>query len=686
MKNMTIRYSSGLLFAFLSLWVLVPILILSEDNVATALYKEGLKKYILEDYNGAVKDFDTAHRLNPEDIKIRKMYINTLIKLGNIEYENNNLKMAEKHFLKAYTLSGEDEDLQRNLETIQERLIEQKIERERLKELELATAQEDAAGTKEKLDVETDIAEEVKTEVVQLPFDMEEFIQNQNLENRKILTEIIEAQKTEREILLKNIEESQRLLDQNIKAQNEERAGLFKNIRENQNLLIKNVKEQQEERVGLIKNIEESQKLLDENIKAQQDDREMLFERMAENQKLLDESIKNQREERETFLNNLMVLAQSQSEDRKLFSRSLMTVVGGGIIIVIIFLMGFIFLFRRRTLPQFQAVYHEPQTELEFKSNQLLEYTEKLDETKFITDENYSDMVKAKRLRELYLEFQKGNPSWDVIKGYISELNSEVKSEILNVVEKKVKSGVEGGYGGVMETLIPFITDGDTDIRTRGKGILKNLAVEAGMYSEAEFLEKKMGVSEDPLSMVALLPIAKMVDAKTGRIDHSLNVADIAFRISGVLKDPDLDPETVMRVGLAHDIGFLEIPDKIMKTKGEITKRQFETIKTHTKKGINLLQHVALPDFFIDGIKYHHERLDGSGYPDGLESDSIPLIARILAVADVFDAVTSTRPHRPALSLGSCFEMMREMAGTMFDQQIFDILVGLYKDNADIEK
>ncbi|MBA7532894.1 hypothetical protein ES705_25124 [subsurface metagenome] len=687
------QYSTIIILALLALFSLLPIRIHSENDVATALYKEGLKKYILEDYSGAIKDFDTAYRLNPEDAKIRKMYINTLIKLGNIEYKNNNLIMAEKHFLKAYSLSGEDEELQKNLNTIQERLKEQKIVQARLEEPKREIFQEDVEGMKEKTAVAAEITEEVKEGVVRperlevrLPFDMEKFIQQQNLENQRVLAEIIEAQKAERESLFKNIEESQRLLDDNIKAQKEERVRLFDHIRGSQKLLDENIKAQKEERVRLFDHIRGNQKLLDENIKGQTDDRKMLFKRMEDNQKLLSDNMKAQRDERETFLKNLMLLAQSQSEDRKLFSRTLMILVGGGIVLAIIIFFGFIILLRKRTGPQLQTVYHEPRTAIEFKTSQLLEYTDKLDETKYITDDNYSEIVRAKRLRELYLEFQKGNPSWDVIQGYISELNHEVKSEILNIIEKKIKSGDESGIGNAMEILLPFITDGDTDIRTRGNRIIKGVSTGAGVFSETELLEGEKGDSEDPLGLSALIPMAKMVDTKTGRINHSFNVADLASRIAREIKGPELEPSIVKRVGLAHDIGFLEIADKILKTKGELTERQFSLIKTHSERGISLLQHVELPPVFFAGIKYHHERLDGSGYPDELKGDEIPLIAKLIAVADFFDAVTSPRPHRPALTFGSCLRMMEKLAGKIFDRKIFNILVGLYKDQVDDEK
>jgi HD-GYP domain-containing protein (c-di-GMP phosphodiesterase class II) len=135
-----------------------------------------------------------------------------------------------------------------------------------------------------------------------------------------------------------------------------------------------------------------------------------------------------------------------------------------------------------------------------------------------------------------------------------------------------------------------------------------------------------------------------------------------------------------MRVGLAHDIGYLEIADTILKKKGELTERQFAIIKTHPERGLKLFQHVKLPKAFSDGILYHHERLDGSGYPDGMTGDEIPRIAKVLAVADFFDAVTSARPHRPALTIDSAFKMMGKLAGKIFDRGFYEILVSLYKD------
>ena len=589
---------------------LMPILLIlrsqliPQDDVAAILYREGLKKYILEDYRGAIEDFDSAYRIDPENIRIRKMYINTLIKQGNIEYEKSDLEAAKDYFLRAFNLSGEDEELKETLQMIQSRIDEEKSQ--------IAQKQAKEEGLEEKHDQAQEAAQEKKDEgqkqeqEVKLPFDMDTFIQQQNEENRKLLSKMLEAQRAERETLLRSIEENQRLLEQNIKTHSEER---------------------------------------------------------------------------ETFLRNLIEITRSQSEDRKLFSRTLMILVGGSISIALILFFSFIIVLKRRARAASLTSYSTPHAEVEFETRTLLEYPKNIEEAKYIHDENYSEIVRAKRLSELYHKLQNGNVTWNVIQGYISELDHELKSEILDIVEKKLKSGETSSYESAFEILLPFITDGDVDIGSRSKKILKTIGT-----SEVEGAEpllhgyEETEGSDDPLGFNSLVQLAKMADTKTGRINHSVHVSEISFKIAQVLKNPELDPGVVRRVALVHDIGYLELDDKILKKDGGLTERQFSIIKTHAVRGLNLFQHIQLPESFIEGIKHHHERLDGSGYPDGLKGEAIPLIARVLAVADFFDAITSSRPYRPALTIGSGIKMMEKLAGDIFDRNIFEILKKLYKD------
>jgi energy-coupling factor transport system substrate-specific component len=177
--------------------------------------------------------------------------------------------------------------------------------------------------------------------------------------------------------------------------------------------------------------------------------------------------------------------------------------------------------------------------------------------------------------------------------------------------------------------------------------------------------------------------MAKMIDSKTGRENHSLKVAELASRIAAKLEDPELNPTAVHEVGLAHDIGYLEIADSIIKKPGKLSDRQFATIRTHSERGIRLLQYIELPKIISDGIRYHHERLDGKGYPEGLRGDEIPRVAKLLAVADVFEALTSLRPYRRAQPVKSALKTLQKLAGKSLDSEIVGIVVELFMEQKD---
>lgn len=556
----------------------------AQDDVAAALYQEGLKKYILEDYLGALKDFESALKLNPDNEKFKKMHLNTLIKKGNREYEREDLAEAEYYFSRAYRLSGQDVELKAMLDSIRGQL---RLEKERT-----------ALKQDERLEIRAEQPSEAENTKVQIPFDMDAFIQQQYEENRILLDEILATQQQEREALLQNIEENQRIID---------------------------------------------------------------------------ESIRNQKGERELLLQNIMEISRNQNEDRKLFSRTLMILVGGSIFIALIIFFGFILLLKRRTIPQGNAVLYEAPPALERKPQALLEYADRIDESKYITDDRYSDMVQAKQLGHLYGELKEGNLSWETLQGYISELNHEMKSSILSIVEEKLKSGDVSSNRNAMDILLPFLTDGESDINTASQHLLTDI-----VRGTTPALPEES--TEDPLGYNALLQFAHMVDEKTGRLNHSIHVAVIAEKMASALNDPELDPDTVKSVGLVHDIGYLELDDRLLRKEGKLTERQFNIIKTHTDCGLHLLKHVDLPKIFVDGIMYHHERLDGSGYPKGLQSDRIPKIARLLGVADFFDAVTSLRPHRPARNIDSGIKMIEELAGDVFDPHMFKLLAEIYRD------
>ena len=119
--------------------------------------------------------------------------------------------------------------------------------------------------------------------------------------------------------------------------------------------------------------------------------------------------------------------------------------------------------------------------------------------------------------------------------------------------------------------------------------------------------------------------------------------------------------------GLLHDIGKIGIPEAILCKPGKLTDEEFDVIKKHPRMGHDILKPIASFDVVLDGVLYHHESPNGSGYPEGLRGDEIPLVARIIHVADTFDALTSTRSYRKAFSYERAYEIIRQDMGTRID-------------------
>ncbi len=162
---------------------------------------------------------------------------------------------------------------------------------------------------------------------------------------------------------------------------------------------------------------------------------------------------------------------------------------------------------------------------------------------------------------------------------------------------------------------------------------------------------------------------------------HQRRVAELARAIGKEMGLSDWQVMGIHVAGLLHDVGKVAVPSEILSKPGKITDTEFSIIKNHCKVGYEILQRIEFPWPVTKAVLQHHERLDGSGYPEGLSGEDIVLEARILGVADVVEAMSSHRPYRPAIGLDSALEEISGASGILYDPEVVDACLSLLKKN-----
>lgn len=191
-----------------------------------------------------------------------------------------------------------------------------------------------------------------------------------------------------------------------------------------------------------------------------------------------------------------------------------------------------------------------------------------------------------------------------------------------------------------------------------------------------------------------ILSVAQLIESRDGTTgEHILRTRDYAEALANAMRERGLYEDILtdsyiknLRLAASmHDIGKLAIPDRILKNVGSLTKEEFEVMKKHSELGAEIvlkimdkIEEVDLIQLSYEVTKYHHERWDGSGYPEGLKETQIPLSARIVALADVFDALTSKRDYKKPLSLDEVFSVISIGRGQHFEPAITDIFIEIY--------
>jgi HD-GYP domain-containing protein (c-di-GMP phosphodiesterase class II) len=177
--------------------------------------------------------------------------------------------------------------------------------------------------------------------------------------------------------------------------------------------------------------------------------------------------------------------------------------------------------------------------------------------------------------------------------------------------------------------------------------------------------------------------IAAAVDAKDPYTKgHSARVAQFSVIVAKELGLEESEVEKVRLSATLHDVGKIGVDDRVLKKPGVLTNEEFEHMKRHTVMGFEIVRQVKQLAEMLPGIRWHHEALNGQGYPDGLKGDELPLLVRIIAVADTFDAVTTDRPYQAGRDFPSALGILRKAAGTKYDPIAVDALCAAYEKGA----
>src|SRR5258708_9533325 len=192
-----------------------------------------------------------------------------------------------------------------------------------------------------------------------------------------------------------------------------------------------------------------------------------------------------------------------------------------------------------------------------------------------------------------------------------------------------------------------------------------------------EYIERLKESAEEnrELFVGSIRMLAAAIDEKDPYTrGHSGRVAKYSIIIAQQLGLQSAELEKIRIAALLHDVGKIGVDDRVLKKPGALTTEEFALMKQHPLKGANIMRPVAQLKEMLPGIELHHEHVDGHGYPHGLQGDEIPLMARIIAVADTLDAMTTNRPYQSAMDLEFAINRIIGLANTKFDAAVVDAL------------
>lgn len=273
---------------------------------------------------------------------------------------------------------------------------------------------------------------------------------------------------------------------------------------------------------------------------------------------------------------------------------------------------------------------------------------------------------------------------YKVVVEYLKEWNGQENiNKIININKdyyklsiRRITYGTKGKNGYLLEF-------NDCTMEKKYSDAVENY----GEAMERDVTEKTRALQDEQkktknLYLQTVTALSEAVDAKDRYTSgHSKRVAEYSRRIAERLGKSTEEQEEIYRAGLLHDIGKIRIPVEIINKTGKLTDEEYDIIRIHPITGYHILRGIAGDNVIATGAKYHHERYDGNGYPNGLAGNEIPEVARILGVADSYDAMTSNRSYRDGLQREIVRGEIEKGKGTQFDPKVADIMLQMIDED-----
>jgi HD-GYP domain-containing protein (c-di-GMP phosphodiesterase class II) len=266
-----------------------------------------------------------------------------------------------------------------------------------------------------------------------------------------------------------------------------------------------------------------------------------------------------------------------------------------------------------------------------------------------------------------------------IIIGYAVELYFLFSSIILVIHDRKKFSHrafftALGAYGAIIFTIILQLLDKRGLLLNYSGAVIGSYIFYIGVeIPDYRNLKKSMDVVQT---------LAEAIDAKdTYTNGHSSRVAAYSKEIARRLGFPEAEQNEIYMMGLLHDVGKIGVPDAVINKPGKLTDDEFRQIRNHPATGGRILANIEDMPKLVTGARWHHERYDGTGYPDGLKGENIPMEARIIAVADAYDAMTSNRSYRRGMDQDKVREQIESGKGSQFDPRLADIMIEMIDED-----